>query len=249
MTTLGRAILNSDLLSPAQTRRWLKPHSQTANPSYLVGAPWEIYVVDDPRPIDLYTKSGDLGSYSAMMGLSPDHNVGFVILVAGEKTTQTVYALADLFAKEIIPGLEDAAKEDARDRFAGTYSLGGSTLTLTTDDGPGLKIKRWQNKGKDMLESLATLQPTEIEGQLDVRLYPTGLESPGRISFRSVVSGSAPTGPVNGPFTRACKSWMSVDGQVYGSVGLDEFVFDILDNGGAVRVSPRSLRVSLARVK
>lgn len=227
----------------------MKPHTRTADPSYLVGAPWEIYIVNDPRAIDLYTKSGDLGGYSAMMGLSPDHDVGFVILAAGEKTTQTVYALADLIAQEIIPGLEAAAKEDARDRFAGTYTLGGSVLTLTTDDGPGLKIKKWNNKGKDILETLATLQPAEIEGELDVRLYPTGLKSPGKVSFRGIVSGAAPTGPANGPFTRTCKSWMSVDGQVYGSVGLDEFVFDMLDNGGAVRVSPRALRVSLARVR
>ncbi|BCS25414.1 serine hydrolase domain-containing protein [Aspergillus puulaauensis] len=249
LNTLGRAILNSELLSPAQTRRWMKPHTRTADPSYLVGAPWEIYTVDDPRAIDLYTKSGDLGGYSAMMGLSPDHDVGFVILAAGEKTTRTVYALADLVSQGIIPGLESAAKEDARDRFAGTYTLGGSVLTLTTDDGPGLKITKWNNKGKDILETLATLQPADIEGELDVRLYPTGLESPGKVSFRGIVSGAAPTGPANGPFTRACKSWMLVDGQVYGSVGLDEFVFDMLDNGGAVRVSPRALRVSLARVR
>ena len=227
----------------------MKPHSRTADPGFMVGAPWEIYTVDDPRAIDLYTKAGDIGSYSAMMGLSPDHDVGFVILVAGERTTQTVYALADLVAKEIVPGLEAAAKEDAKDRFAGTYSLGGSVLTLTTDDGPGLKIERWHNKGKDILESLAGLQPVEIEGELDVRLYPTGLESQGRISFRSIVSGAAPTGPPNGPFTSACKSWLSVDGLVYGAVGLDEFVFDMLDNGDAVRASPRALRVSLARVR
>lgn len=40
---IGQAILNSTLLSPAQTRRWMKPSTFTANDDMLVGSPWEIF--------------------------------------------------------------------------------------------------------------------------------------------------------------------------------------------------------------
>ena len=39
---IGKSILNSTLLTPAQTRKWLKPLSFTADPHVAVGAPWEI---------------------------------------------------------------------------------------------------------------------------------------------------------------------------------------------------------------
>lgn len=42
MVKAGQAILGSKLLTPAQTRRWLKPMSQTGVLSSAVGAPWEI---------------------------------------------------------------------------------------------------------------------------------------------------------------------------------------------------------------
>ncbi|KAL4915402.1 beta-lactamase/transpeptidase-like protein [Aspergillus aurantiobrunneus] len=248
LSTLGRAILNNDLLSPALTRRWMKPRARTADPAFSVGAPWEIITLNDPRAIDLYTKSGDLGQYSAMVGLSPDHDVGFTMLAAGERTTATIWALADLISTTIIPGLEAVAKEEANCRFGGTYSSDDASLTLTTDDGPGLKITKWQNKGYDMLQSLASLQrEDDVQEDIDIRLYPTGLEAPGKISFRSITSGPAPIGPANGPFTHRCVSWLLVDGQVYGSVGVDEFVFDMNQEGDAIRLSPRALRMSLSR--
>ncbi|OAF56202.1 hypothetical protein VC83_07529 [Pseudogymnoascus destructans] len=41
MRKIGQAMRNSTPLSPAQTRRWLKPLTFTANDGALVGAPWE----------------------------------------------------------------------------------------------------------------------------------------------------------------------------------------------------------------
>ncbi|KAL4781979.1 beta-lactamase/transpeptidase-like protein [Aspergillus varians] len=247
LNTLGRAILNHDLLSPALTRRWLKPAARSADNTFSVGHPWEIFTVDDPRTITLYTKSGDLGGYSTMVGLSPDHDAGFTILAAGEGTTQAIWAIGDIIATIGIRGLEAAAKEEAKQRFGGTYMSANSSLELTTDDGPGLRIAKWHKEEIDMLKSVATLFGADPEGDIDIRLYPTGLESPGRISFRSILSGPSPTGPANGPLTRVCKAWMLVDGQAYGTVALDAFVFDVGEDGDAVRVSPRALRMSLDR--
>ncbi|KAL5041611.1 hypothetical protein BDW71DRAFT_211992 [Aspergillus fruticulosus] len=255
LNALGRAILNSELLSPAMTRRWLKPRAHTADPAFSVGGPWEIFTLTEPRVIDLYTKSGDLGSYSSMMGFSPDHDVGFTILAAGQGTHNTVWALGDLISTIIIPALDAAGKEEAAPRFAGTYGSGNDTLKIITDDGPGLKVTEWKSKGKDMLESLNMLQWGGPYEDIDVRLYPSGLKSPGQagqksqtmVSFRSVVSSPVPVQA--GPMTRTCLAWLAVDGQVYGSVGIDEFVFQVGEDGDAVRVSPRVLRTSLDRVR
>ncbi|KAL4995037.1 beta-lactamase/transpeptidase-like protein [Aspergillus recurvatus] len=255
LNVLGRAILNSELLSPALTRRWLKPRAHTADPAFSVGAPWEIFTLNEPRAIDLYTKSGDLGSYSSMVGLSPDHDVGFTILAAGQETHNAVWALGDLISTFIIPALDTAGKEEAAPRFAGTYASGNDTLTIVTDEDPGLKITEWRSKGKDMLESFNMLQWGGPYEDIDVRLYPTGLKSPGpagrksqtMVSFRGVVSYPVPV--TAGPMTRTCLAWLVVDGQVYGSVGIDEFVFHVGEDGDAVRVSPRVLRTSLDRVR
>lgn len=76
ISSLGRAILSSQLLSPAQTQGWLKPASSTASLDFSVGGPWEMYrtsgLTVDGRVIDLYTKSGDLAQYTSVLGLVPD---------------------------------------------------------------------------------------------------------------------------------------------------------------------------------
>ncbi|KAL4746355.1 hypothetical protein BDW72DRAFT_210498 [Aspergillus terricola var. indicus] len=255
MSVLGRAILNSELLSPTLTRKWLKPRAHTADLAFSVGAPWEIFTLNEPRVIDLYTKSGDLGSYSSMMGLSPEHDVGFTILAAGQGTHNAVWALGDLVSTIVIPSLDAAGKEEASPRFAGTYASGNDTLTIITDDGPGLKVTEWRINGENLLESMNMLQWGGPYEDIDVRLYPTGLKSPAQpgrstqtmVSFRSVVSYPVPVG--TGPMTRTCLTWLTVDGQVYGSVGIDEFVFQVGADGNAVRVSPRGLRTSLDRAE
>jgi hypothetical protein len=66
ISTLGKSILNSDLLSKALTRRWLKPKSLLADLSKAVGMPWEIERVQlGERSVDLYTKDGDCETTTA----------------------------------------------------------------------------------------------------------------------------------------------------------------------------------------
>ncbi|KAL3485362.1 beta-lactamase/transpeptidase-like protein [Aspergillus germanicus] len=249
MSRLGRAILNHELLSPALTRRWLKPFAQTAELGSLVGAPFQIFSLTHPRMIPLYIKAGDIGGYSAMMGLSPDHDVGFTILAAGEGTTLAVMTLADLISKFLIPALDEAAKMEAHNSFAGTYSSAAtnSSLEVTTDDGPGLRVTKWRNNGKDILDALPLIQLGPPGQGVELRLFPTGLKHGRRLSFRSVRPSGFGTGPSCGPITRACRSWMLVDGSVYGALGIDEFVFETGEDGRAISASPRAMRVSLAR--
>lgn len=248
MAAVGHAILNSTFLPAGVTRRWMKPATHTSSLEYAVGMPWEIYSFSGSRVIDLYTKGGDLGLYSSMLALSPDHNVGFTILAAGEDTDATVMQLSDQIATTIIPALEQAAKNEARKRFAGTYTLNtsNSSITITTDRGPGLKVTRWISGSKDMLGMIAQLDKLTDPSLLSVRLYPTGLENLGQVSFRAIIQALSPTQGI-GPFSRSCITWQTVDSIVYGNVGLDEFIFYLNNRGDAVSVSPRALRVSLPR--
>ncbi|KAK2784471.1 hypothetical protein FQN53_008460 [Emmonsiellopsis sp. PD_33] len=258
MTTVGRAILNNAILSPAQTRSWLKPTSHTSDSKYSVGAPWEIYsIFDGLRRVELYTKSGDLGAYSSMTGLLPDHNVGFTILAAGSGTTAAVAGIADIISTTIVPALELAAKEQAARRFSGTYAAAdkkvNSTIVIDTDAGPGLKVKKWVSESVDMLGMLAEMLKSEEVP--DVRLYPTGLSSDGekdgcsKQSFRAIMQSlsSGPKGGLGGPFTTSCTNWLTVNSKAYGNVGLDEFSFDIGENGEVVGISPRVLKITLKK--
>jgi hypothetical protein len=247
MSAFGRAILNSTLLPKSTTRRWLKPLTHTSSLDYAVGAPWEILSFGNERPIDLYTKSGDIGTYSCVLALDPDHNAGFVLLGAGNSTHVSLALASDFVSQSLLPALEQAAKSQAHARFAGTYALGtgNSSITITTDDGPALVVTSWVNNGIDMFPSYMALNGITDPSMLSIRLYPTGLESPGQLSFRSVIPPPLPSGI--GPFSSSCISWVTADSQVYGNVGIDEFVFNLDGNGNAVSVSPRVLRTVLSK--
>ncbi|KAK2754021.1 hypothetical protein FQN54_007190 [Arachnomyces sp. PD_36] len=255
MSTVGRAILNSTFLPPSTTRRWLKPLSHTTSPQLSIGAPWEIYSFQDPRHIDLYAKDGDLGAYSSILALSPDHDVGFTILAAGESASFVTRGLADVLGGILLPGLEEVARGEARGRFDGRYALAGegSEISIVTDDdAPGLRIKSWMSNGKNVFLAFMPRLGLTDPSKLELRLYPTGLVSPGKISFRAVPVSLEEGGLASlgmGPITSVCTSWSSVGGQVYGNVGVDEFVFEVGEEGEVVGLSPRAMRVSLPRVE
>lgn len=249
MATLGQAILSSSLFPKSITRRWMKPATHTSSLSYSVGAPWEIISFGDERPIDIYTKSGDVGAYSSILALSPDHDVGFTVLAAGSDGHAKVALASDLISAILLPALEAVAKNQATARFAGDYAATdgtNSSIAITTDDGPGLLVTSWVNNGIDMFQSLMTLGHIKDRSLFSIRLYPTGLESPGRISFRALMPPTLSTAG-NGPFTSSCITWVAVDAQIYGNVGVDEFMFHLDPSGDVESISPRVLRTTLAK--
>jgi CubicO group peptidase (beta-lactamase class C family) len=65
MVKLGQSILSNTQLSPAATRRWLKPWASTSVWQQVVGLAWEIarWPVKG-RVVDVYTKQGDLGMFT-----------------------------------------------------------------------------------------------------------------------------------------------------------------------------------------
>ncbi|GLI78653.1 hypothetical protein PoHVEF18_006973 [Penicillium ochrochloron] len=249
MATLGQAILSSSLFPSFITRRWMKPATHTSSLDYSVGAPWEIVSFGDERPIDIYSKAGDIGSYSSIIALSPDHNVGFTVLAAGADGHAKVALVADLISVILIPALEQSAKEQASAKFTGDYAVTdgvNSSIALTTDDWPGLLVTSWVNNGTDMIQSLMTMGHVTDPDSFSIRLYPTGLESPGQMSFRALMPPTLSTAG-NGPFTSSCISWVVVDGQVYGNVGIDEFVFNLGETGVVKSITPRVLRTTLPK--
>ncbi|OQD87713.1 hypothetical protein PENANT_c005G04254 [Penicillium antarcticum] len=252
MATVGRAILSSALVKPAITRRWLKPATHTSSLQHSVGAPWEIYSFStDDRRVDIYSKAGDIGVYSSFMGLSPDYNAGFTILLAGNSNPHQLTAnVAEMIADIVLPALEETAKSQAAQRFAGTYFVAhdgsNSSITITADDGPGLKITEWTGNSVDMLESLMSLQGLTDRSKLNIRLQPNGLQTAGRIAFSAVnlVANPAING---GPIVGSCLSWILLDSFVYGNIGLTEFEFELDNNGYAAAISPRALRITMTR--
>lgn len=251
MAIFGRAVLSSALVDPAVTRRWLKPVTHTSSLQHSVGAPWEIYTFLTPRRVDLYTKAGDIGLYSSFIALSPDHNTGFTVLVAGDNSHAMTSTIGDMVADIMLPALDEVAKDQALERFGGTYALMSSSsnfsITLTADEGAGLVVSAWTSNSVDMIETLMTLQGVTDGSPISIRLQPSGLETPGRISFLAVIyslSVSEDAGPIVG----SCFSWMLLDSMVYGNVGLPEFEFALDHDGHATSLSLRALRVTLPRV-
>ena len=218
--------------------------------------PWEIWRVEDlaDHVVDLYTKSGDVFAYSSLLVLSPEYDIGFVVLAVGSSTTSTVEHLADTVVAAIIPALSSAAREQADMIYAGTYSGNSSlnsSMTLETRSGePGLILTSWISNSTDLLATLTVLEDAP-EG-LDVRLYPAGLrQSTGnstvRVGFRGVIERKDIGTNDGGVFSPDCSTWAMTAGTRYGNVGIDEFVF-VVENGRAIAVEPRALRTNLDKV-
>ncbi|WAO95744.1 Beta-lactamase domain-containing protein [Fusarium falciforme] len=266
---LGVSILESQLLSPRTTRQWLKPLGGTASLTYAVGAPWEINRLTLPvtpgsnrtRVSDLYTKLGGNAGYAAVFALSPDHEIGFSVLVAGPTAVSDRIPLRDVVGTVFVPAAEHAAVENAGVNYAGVFvdeSDATSNLTLTIDKGhPGLGLESWNVNGVDWRANL-TLPGADpiLAASQTIRLYPLGPEteeksSSGdtrRIAFRSVaqikpISPRAEVEGGEGMFDNGCQTWFDVG--FWDS--LDEFVFEVVD-GKVVSVENAITQQVLKRV-
>ncbi|KAF2433280.1 beta-lactamase/transpeptidase-like protein, partial [Tothia fuscella] len=256
MTKLGQSILRSSLLSPRDTRKWMKPHTHTSTVWASVGAPWEILRMEVPlsnttnqtRVLDLYTKSGDLSTYSSMLILDVDHNVGFSVMAAGSSPSTMVRIISDIIAEAFIPAFEEAARENAAKEYVGTYATGsGSNITLALDDRPGLGIKSWFSNGTSVLASISALKRIDSKQTLSLRLYPTKLSTATEIGFRATIE-SFPKAPKRGIINSNCQSWLMLEvGLLYGGVVLDDIVIQVDVSGRGVGVQPRAFRETLRR--
>ncbi|KFX92989.1 hypothetical protein O988_07063 [Pseudogymnoascus sp. VKM F-3808] len=244
MRKIGKAMLNSTLFSAAQTRRWLKPLTFTANDDTLVGAPWEIYKAPlAERSVWMYTKGGDIGAYSTQLVLLPDFGIGFSYLGGGEDPGNVKRIITDIVAAVGVPAFQEAAKEEAASVYAGTYQREGSnnTFVIAVDANPGLLVTKFLVNGTDIAKGFGAVGD-------QIRLTPTGLVSKGgaRIGLKSVLTRKpAPEGAI----VVNCVDWFSVGRTPIGGVSMDEFVVKVNGDGTrAVEIESRGWRVAYSRV-
>lgn len=266
LTNLGKAILNNELLSPTETRKWLKPTEHTSSLGMSIGGPWEIMrthgLTRDGRVIDLYTKSGDLGPYKGNLVLIPDFDVTFAILMGGPDANSAAVTMAvGQIVELLIPALDEVAKEEAKKNFAGTYTdeETNSTVTLSLDDGPGLLVTELVMRDIDVLENYALYvatqggAPPSEKIEVTPRLYSSGLQADDQLGFRAMFY----TGSVEGdaqleeqlPFIPdvACNAFFQLDRVNYGMNAMEDFVFSVSEEGCAEELEARFWRVKLGR--
>ena len=260
LAKFGLSILNSTLLPPLETRKWLKPISHTGSLRLSIGRPWEIFRITHPingRVSDLYTKEGDGPNYSAYLILSPDHGAGFTILITGNASaTIANTAIADILTTTVIPALEAQAAAEAARKFAGTYasaspSLNSSvTLSVNPRRGAGLLVTSWISNGTDMFSK--SVLPSLVGDELS--LFPTDLRSApvgqaAQVAFRGTFGFSEYKRDV-GIFVDHVTTnlvWATVDAGIYGGASLDLFVFDVDAKGNAIAVTPAATRAKLQK--
>ncbi|KAI1609311.1 putative penicillin-binding protein [Exophiala viscosa] len=255
LITWGRAILNNSLLSDIVTRRWMKPTSFTSQWESAVGAPWEIYrlaipintIINASRIVDTYTKSGDIGQYSTYFGLVLDYNIGITVLAAGDNPNRQVPPVRGTLVDIFYNAAEQAAKEQARVAFTGTFKSTdrNSSITLGVDGGPGVVVQQWISNGTDFLanEWLASYN--------DFRLYPTNLktQADGLTYYKYHLNFLASNGePVTGdPWSELNDYWLEVDELIYNDLATDAFVIGFDQDGIVQSVSSQALRTNMLR--
>ncbi|KAI6753779.1 hypothetical protein HG531_005948 [Fusarium graminearum] len=262
---IGLSILNNEILTPVDTRRWMKPHGNTASLTSSVGAPWEINRLTLPvspksnrtRISDLYTKLGGNAGYAAVIALSPDHGIGFSVLTAGVGAVGARIPLRNAVGTVFITAAELAGWENAKKTYPGTFvdkTRNGSNLTITVDEGqPGLGLESFFINGSEWRANLTAPASDPIYGDdIIVRLYPMGAKSVSGstqlISYRAVPQ-LKPIGPRSaveggeGLFDDGCTSWQEVGFWGDG----DDFTFKVVD-GEVVSVTNLAL-VDLQRAE
>lgn len=253
LAAFGTGILNSTLLTPKQTRKWLKPSSHTANFNYSVGAPWEIVRYTSPetgKVTDLYTKAGHSGDTDSHFVIIPDYNAGFTYLsVASNATLRASLTgpILDVVVAAVLPALEQQAAAEAIANFAGSYTSEdpnlSSSVTITFNEttvknvGAALSVSQWISSGTDMLASVIDGRPRLVLSIPD--------QGDGRVAFYALPSSSVPSGLFTG--TQATNGdWILLDAQRYGGFGM-VFVFDVDGEGRATAITPLPTRATLQR--
>lgn len=260
MLTFGTAILSNSL--PIDTKSWLKPHAFTTSSGYSVGAPWEILsstnLLPSGTPVDIYSKSGDLGLYSNVLLLVPNYDLTISILTAGEASEQFMFPakVTSPVISALIPALEQANKDAAGLAFAGTYTdpETNSTVTLSVDDGPGLSLTDLKVRGVPVLPNIPNYSTSITLGKthnVSARIYPTNIQEGETWSWRAVYKNHDEADVDADLFFSqgGCQTWGLMDRNTYNYLAFDDFIFVVGEDGAAKSISPRPFGVTLKRVK
>ncbi|EXJ70281.1 uncharacterized protein A1O5_06349 [Cladophialophora psammophila CBS 110553] len=263
LLSFGAAILSSKLLlSPVQTRAWMKPKTFTSSAGVSVGAPWEIArganLTSDARIIDFYTKTGNLGDYTAILVLVPDYDLVVAVNLAGpDSSIATIQAVFSTLVQSLLPGVDQVAKDEASRKYAGTYTsssspssssrASNSSITLSADE-YGLVVSAFSANGVNVLGASGA----SASANTTVRLYPSNLAAGNQSAWRAVYQ-TLSTAELDAFDAQlffpqgSCQSWTGVDLLTYGFEALDYFVFTADQNGVVVQVEPKAWRVVMNR--
>ncbi|KAI0396059.1 beta-lactamase/transpeptidase-like protein [Xylariaceae sp. FL0594] len=266
LSELGRSILSYRLLDPVTTRRWLKPFSFSTDPRAAVGAPWgarRINVVKGQpyRWTTAFNKAGRISDYSSVLAILPDYDIGISVLLAGELPGNANFNLLDIIGETLLPAIESAAREEAGAGYSGHYAYAdtaknlNSSLTIVTDDQPGLGVTQWISNGTDFLTMSTVLQNGYFPLNPRIRLYPTGLESSGggsrktrSVGFKATFEDADAASKAEAMFSTDCATWINVGSVTYGNFALDEFVFNFDDDGSGSGSSSSSVTLPALRI-
>jgi hypothetical protein len=271
LSTFGRAILSSKLIKPSLTRRWLNPASFSADFVASIGAPWGIRriqlakEIQPHRTISVYTKAGTFRKYTAFITLLKEFNLGFTIMMAGTPALNNFLG-ADLLGASLIPAYDAVARDEADKKYSGNYvarpsfvngTMGNSSsLTISTDPNkPGLGVGPWTSNGTNMVDMAIKLQSgsDQTPRRAEARLYYTQLDSKTsnggmRQSWKAIFEDTGGAAAGQQLWSTDCGAWVGVTGVTYGSLPLDEFVFNMDTTGKVVSVDNLGLRLTYYKV-
>ncbi|TGJ83614.1 hypothetical protein E0Z10_g5138 [Xylaria hypoxylon] len=249
LSDVGRAILNYELLDPVTTRRWLKPFSFSTDPHASVGAPWPSIPAYSKKRVTLFTIT------NALLPTVPDYDIGISVLLAGELPANANFNLLDIIGEVLIPAVEEAARAEAGAIYNGHYAFANTTqlnssMTIKTDDQPGLGVSQWISNGTDFAWTSTALQNGYFPLTPRIRLYPTGLEGQGpngskKVVFKAVFEDADAPSKAAAMFSTDCATWVNVASVIYGSAAMDELIFDVDSEGKVTSITSPSLRVTL----
>ncbi|KAL2204599.1 beta-lactamase/transpeptidase-like protein [Sarocladium strictum] len=262
MIKAGQAILGSKTMAPAQTRRWLKSMSQTGVLGSAVGAPWEIrHLLVKNRLTQLYTKQGDTGGYRSAFVLSPEHQLGAIVFAAGSLESNSAAVREELMnsvGSVFLPAVEEQARVEARQNFAGTFTDPNTNSSVTIDvdnESSGLVVKSLFSRGVQVVGDESPFIPLFNAGQ-SARLFPSALRTvkkklngkgsfDSRLGFRAVFFNA--TGDANAVQDPGLMQWTALGAPTYGGNSLDDWVFEMAEDGKAKAVDVRMMKVKLQR--
>lgn len=201
LSRLAHAILDRTVLSPSQTRAWLKPDGMTGSPHSLVGLPWEIYrppglVPEHPSYVPtIYAKSGGAYGYRAQVALLDSYGAALVLLTAGDM--RALPYMYDAMLGMFVPALDAAAREEAGKKLARTFASpacagspnedgDGVCVRATLELNESMELTSLTRNGSDILAGLTVLWENTIGAQLspiepEIQLYPTEDVHAGRL--------------------------------------------------------------------
>ncbi|KAI0154934.1 beta-lactamase/transpeptidase-like protein [Xylariaceae sp. FL1272] len=247
LAAIGKSIMNSTLMSKATTRRWFATTSFVDQTSQAVGRGWEIFRVRNGiHTVDLFSKSGSWGVYRSVIFLIPDYNFGFSILAAAGEAYTVTETLPDLIVDTLVPVLEKIARQQTQKTFGGQYvsKTTNTSVTVTTDDWPGLKVTEYTAGNVDLMENVFALFGADV----DVRLVPNSLyKSDSNVGFSAVYQPPTEIPPED-EFYWPCQSWLDVDDFTYASVPLGNMMFELDAHGKAKSLKLNALNAKLMKV-